>query len=93
MKNILTMTVAFFVIAVLALVANNRGLDAEHIAFIFFGIASAICLPFIAGKKDMLENNFLTNFNQKMMYNSMKRKSLHQQHSGLVIRARSKRGK
>ena len=79
-------------IALTAIVIKEGG-QAQDIAMLFLAFASLISLVGISRTKQLPFLHLLTDMNDKILISTMKARSRQKQQSGLVMRARSKRGK
>jgi hypothetical protein len=77
----------------LTTIVIKEGGQAQDIAMLFLAFASLIALVGVSRTKKLPYIDLLTNMNDRILLNTMKARSRQKQQSGLVMRARSKRGK
>lgn len=78
---------------VLTFIVINEGGQPKDIAMLFLTFASLVALIGISKTKKLPYFHLLTNINDKILLNTMKVRNRQKQQSGLVMRARSKRGR
>lgn len=79
-------------ISLTAIVLKEGG-QAQDIAMLFLAFAALISLVGISRTKKLPYFHLFTNMNDRILINTMKVRNRQKQQSGLVMRARSKRGK
>jgi hypothetical protein len=78
---------------VLFFVVLKEGGQPKDIAMLFLAFASVLALVTVSKTKKLPYIDLFTNMNERILIHNLKSRNIQKQQSGLVMRARSKRGK